>query len=163
MSRTIALKVRWNICKFLCVLCKITGTLSKPRWQRQRRRGETKDLIGRIVLSTCILKLCRFFSRLLPNKNVKSPKFTLSRNYLSLNLELNPVLIRGAAEVWVWRRKRQPTHPDIHEILTINLEITNMYFLEKKGGGSPSGKFFWSHSCVSLLTLINANFDPKLG
>lgn len=41
-------------------------------------------------------------------------------NYLSLTLELNTAHIRDA-EVKVWRRKRQLTHPAIHENLTINL------------------------------------------
>ena len=59
-------------------LFRIIGTLSKPIRQRQWGRGRTKDLMGRTIASTCLLKLCSFHSRPLQNDNVESQKFASS-------------------------------------------------------------------------------------
>ena len=59
-------------------LVRIIGTLSKPRRQRQGGRGRTKDLMGRTIASTCLLKLCSFHSRPPQNDNVQSQKLVSS-------------------------------------------------------------------------------------
>ena len=59
-------------------LFRIIGTLSKPIRQRQWERGRTKDLMGRTIASTCLLKLCTFHSRAPQNDNVELQKFASS-------------------------------------------------------------------------------------